>query len=74
VDNTGGDDGDVLVRYRRGCFGWDNDATARVEQAGTLCYVVDDHTVSSDDDEGARPVAGRVVCVLQSGIVVVDHR
>lgn len=67
--------GDTRVRVKRGIFGWKNDATDPVTGPG-LCYVVDDETVSGDDDSAARPVAGRFCGFGDDGTstVFVDSR
>lgn len=73
VDNTGGDDGDVLVRVRRrDAFYWDNSATDAVTQAslGKKCYIVDDHTVSSTNGSNTQSAAGVVVALDANGVWV----
>lgn len=73
ADNTGGSAGDITVDVRRGVFGWDDDGVAGCI-VGAPAYVVDDHTVSSDDATAARPLAGKVLTIdSDTGLVFVDH-
>lgn len=60
------------VKVRLGVFGWDNDETNAVAATdfGKLCYVVDDHTVSIDDQTNAV-VAGVVKGIDEEGLVIV---
>ena len=60
------------VKIRMGVFGWDNDITNAVAATdfGKLCYVVDDHTVSIDDQTNAV-VAGVVKGIDEEGLVIV---
>jgi len=73
VDNTGGADGAVSVRVRRGTFRYANsagaDAITRAE-VGDDCYLVDDQTVAKTDGAGTRSVAGKVVQVDAQGVWV----
>ena len=57
---------------RLGVFGWDNDQTNAVQATdfGKLCYVVDDHTVSIDDQTNAV-IAGVVKGIDEEGLVIV---
>ena len=59
------------VKIRMGVFGWDNDQTNAVaaKDVGKLCYVVDDHTVSIDDQTNGV-VAGVVKGVDADGVHV----
>ena len=71
VDNTGGSNGDVKARIRRGkAFRFANDGANAVTQAhlGKDCYIVDDQTVSSDNT--GRSVAGKVLGVDSDGVWV----
>lgn len=72
ADNTGGQDGDITVKVRRGCFKFENDATDPVTQTHVLtdCYIVDDETVSSSDNTGTRSKAGKVIAVESDGVWV----
>ena len=58
------------VRIRRGDFVLDNSATAAVESSliGSDCYVEDDHTVA--DTATNSIVAGKVLDILDEGVVV----
>jgi hypothetical protein len=69
ADNTGGAAGDVEVTLKRGCFQYDNSGTHAVTDAhvGLVCYVEDEHTVSSDKGANAI-VAGVVVEVDDNGV------
>ena len=60
------------VKIRMGVFGWDNDITNAVAATdfGKLCYVVDDHTVSIDDQTNAV-IAGVVKGIDEEGLVIV---
>ena len=73
VDNTGGANGAKSIKVRRGVFRYANsaagDAIARTE-IGQDCYVVDDQTVAKTDDDGDRPVAGKVFGVDAQGVWV----
>lgn len=72
VDNSAGSAGDLNVRTTVGVFQFANDGVAAVTRAhiGDDCYILDDETVSSDDDTGARSVAGRVIDVDSGGVWV----
>lgn len=74
VDNTGGADGAVTVRVRRGCaFYWKNSAGDAVTQAslGKPCYIVDDETVSKTNAGGnTQSAAGTVIGVDAGGVWV----
>jgi hypothetical protein len=70
VDNADGADGDKEVDCRFGIYHFDNDATAPVTIAdvGADCFMVDDHTVSSDGT--GRSVAGEIKKVDAGGVWV----
>lgn len=72
VDNTGGADGAVSVRVRRGVFKLDNSGADPVAQANILsdCYIVDDQTVAATNGGNTRSVAGKVVEVEADGVWV----
>lgn len=80
VDNSSGAGGAVLVKVKRGVFGFNNSAAAdRIDlgDVGAACYVVDDETVALTDATGTRVQAGKVADVeaVGSGTVVwVDFR
>lgn len=73
VDNTGGANGAVSVKLRRGVFRFANsaagDAIGRTE-IGKTVYVVDDQTVAKTDNAGARPAAGKCFDVDAQGVWV----
>lgn len=72
VDNTGGANGDKIVRVRRGCFRWDNSVGDPITQAdiGQLCYVEDDETVARTDGSGTLSPAGTVREIDAGGVWV----
>ncbi|MGQ7818820.1 hypothetical protein ACUTAH_24650 [Metapseudomonas furukawaii] len=62
VDNREGDDGDEQVQVRHGlAFRWASDGTVTAAHLGQPAYVVDDQTVSADDNGGKRSLAGQIV-------------
>ena len=65
ADNTGGADGAVRVRVRRGVFGFKNKADDAVVAAdiGKDCYLVDDETVAKGSAANTRSVAGKVFSI-----------
>lgn len=73
VDNTGGANGAVSVKTRRGTYRFANSAAgdliARTE-IGKTVYVVDDQTVAKTDATGTRPAAGRCFDVDAQGVWV----
>lgn len=72
-DNTGGADGALTVRVRRGLFSFANsaggDAITRAA-VGTSCYLVDDQTVALTSGSSTRSVAGIVRDVDAGGVWV----
>lgn len=73
VDNTGGADGAIQARIRRGCFQFANSAsTDQITNAdwGTNCYLVDDQTVAKTNGTNTRVVAGIVRGVDAQGVWV----
>ena len=76
VDNSGGSAGDEIVHVRGSVeyeeFLFANDTVAAVAQTHVTndCYVLDDQTVTSDDDTGANMVAGTVIEVTSAGVWV----
>lgn len=61
VDNTGGANGAVSVKVRRGVFRYANSAAGDLiarSEIGKTVYVVDDQTVAKTNNAGARPAAG----------------
>ncbi len=72
IDNSTGQDGDLSITVRRGCFKFGNDTTDPVDQSHVLsdCYIVDDETVSSSHATNTRSVAGKVIAVEADGVWV----
>lgn len=76
VDNRGGAAGAKVVHVRGSVeyeeFLFTNSSVAPVAQAdvGSPCYVEDDHTVTSDDDDGDNARAGLVTGVVPEGVWV----
>lgn len=72
VDNSGGNNGDVNARVRRGVFPFANKSTDLVTAAdvGKPCYICDDDTVSRTDAGGTLSVAGTVRRVDSDGVWV----
>jgi len=70
VDNTGGANGDKLIKVDRRVFVLENDTVAPVTRAhiGSDCYILDDITVTSDNT--GTSVAGRVFDVDARGVSV----
>lgn len=63
ADNTGGQAGDVTVRYSAGIFAFENSGGGDAIDAtdiGNVCYIVDDQTVAATDGTGTRSPAGFV--------------
>jgi hypothetical protein len=73
VDNTGGADGAVNVKVRRGTFRFNNSAAGDLIARGDInanCYIVDDNTVAKTNGAGTRSVAGVIVDVDALGVWV----
>jgi len=73
VDNTGGADGAVNGKVRRGVFCLANssagDLIARTD-IGAVCYIVDDFTVAKTNGSSTRSVAGIIRDVDARGVWV----
>lgn len=73
VDNSDGDAGDAYVTVRTGIWSFKNsgggDAIA-ADDAGKICYAVDDQTVALTSNSGARSPAGRIVAMNGSEVFV----
>jgi hypothetical protein len=77
ANNSGGANGAINVRIRRGVFLWNNSpagadliATANI---GGSCYIVDDNTVALTSATSTRSVAGRIYDIdSQTGNVWVE--
>jgi len=73
VDNTGGADGDVMVRVRKGVFRFKNSAAGDAITAadiGGTAYVVDDETVAKTNGTNTRSAAGTIEQVDADGVWV----
>lgn len=73
VDNTGGADGALRVKIRRGVHGFKNLAGDPVVAAdvGKDCFVVDDETVAKTSGGNTRSIAGKVF-QIEGDTVFVD--
>jgi len=74
ANNSAGAAGAISIEVVRGAFSWDINA-GDITQAnvGAAAYAVDDHTVSSSSNGGARPTAGTIIGLDPStGGVFVD--
>jgi hypothetical protein len=78
VDNSAGDDGDatVVIELPRTvfCLLFTNDETAPVVQANIFgkVYLLNPTTVSADDDDGSRSIAGRAWKIEDDGLIAVE--
>jgi len=73
VDNTGGADGAVTVKVRRGLFRFANSAAAdeiTAADIGNDCYIVDDQTVAKTSGTSTRSIAGKIRDVDALGVWV----
>jgi hypothetical protein len=73
VDNSGGADGAVSVRVRRGTWRFKNSAAGDAITAadvGATAYVVDDETVAKTNGTNTRSAAGRIEDVDAAGVWV----
>lgn len=73
ADNTDGNDGDIIVEYRKGTFRFANSADAdeiTAADIGKRCYIIDDQTVARTNGGNARSPAGRVIDVDSKGVWV----
>jgi len=72
-DNSLGADGALVVKIDKRPHRFANSAGAdqvTIAQIGDDCYVVDDQTVAKTNGAGARPVAGKIVDVEDTGVWV----
>ncbi len=72
-DNTLGQDGDLICIVDKRPHRFANSADAdliTIAQIGDACYVVDDQTVAKTNGGGARPSAGTITDVDDSGVWV----
>lgn len=73
VDNTGGADGAVTVKIRKGVFRFLNSAAGDeivATDIGADCFIVDDQTVAKTNGTATRSVAGKVVDLDAQGVWV----
>lgn len=72
VDNTGGADGDLTVKLRRGVFRFTNDGGDPIDRThiGGTAYIVDDQTVAATNGAGTRSAAGTIIDVDADGVWV----
>jgi hypothetical protein len=73
VDNSGGSNGDVTVRVKRGVFLFNNSAASdaiALSDVGANCYIVDDETVAKTNGTNTRSVAGKIEDVSAEGVWV----
>lgn len=70
VFNAGGSAGDLNAQIKRGCFRYNNSATAAVDadDIGKICFIQDDITVAETSTHKVK--AGRVVAVDANGVWV----
>lgn len=71
ADNTLGQDGDVKVKVRRGCFRFGNSSGAdeiTLSEVGSNAYIVDDATVAKTSATNTRSEAGVIVDVDDLGV------
>jgi hypothetical protein len=70
VDNRLGNDGDLCVEVKRGCFLIDCDSSiSNLSHIGITCFLLDDHTVTLTASENP---AGTIRDVIESGEVWVE--
>ena len=75
ANNSAGAAGAISIEVVRGAFSWDINADdiTQGQTSATAAYAVDDHTVSSSRNGGARPTAGTIIGLDPStGGVFVD--
>lgn len=73
ADNSGGANGDVAVKVRKGVFRFENSAdTDEIARSdiGSDCYIVDDQTVAKTDATSTRSKAGVIDDVDDAGVWV----
>ena len=72
VDNTGGAAGALTVQVQRGTFEWVNSSGDPIAQVnvGSVCYVVDDQTVSLTNGSGTQSPAGVITRIDTLGVWV----
>lgn len=73
ADNTGGADGAIRVKVRRGVFRYANSAAGdliALADVGANCFIVDDQTVAKTNGTNTRSVAGVIRDVDAGGVWV----
>jgi hypothetical protein len=75
--NNPGAAGAISIVARKGVFMFDQDGSIAAAQVGTVCFAIDDHTVTAADRANGAGVqqyaaAGQVVAIDPSGQVWVD--
>ncbi|MCM0081784.1 hypothetical protein L4X63_09300 [Geomonas sp. Red32] len=76
VDNSAGGDGALSVKVDKRSFRFANSDGAdqiTIAQIGDDCYVVDDQTVAKTNGGGARPIAGKIVDVEDTGVWIMFY-
>ncbi len=71
IDNTDGAAGDEKVRGRSGVFSLHINGSLDRTDIGNLVFALDNHTVTRDSDEGARPVMGELIDITPGGMAIV---
>ena len=73
VDNREGGDGEASVRVERTVVGLDYDGSITPEAIGTMVYMLDDYTVTRDDDaDGDGRLAAGLLVDIRDGQAWVD--
>lgn len=73
ADNSGGADGAINVKVRRGVYRFANSSAGdaiTLAELNSDCYIVDDQTVAKTNGSGTRSVAGKVRDVDAAGVWV----
>ncbi len=72
ADNSTGGASDINVTVDTGVFGpyTTNSSSIATTDVGSLCFIVDDHTVDLTDGSATRSVAGTIVEVTTEGVFV----
>lgn len=73
ADNSGGADGAITVKVRRGIHNWQSGAggdAITIANIGQTVYVIDDQTVGLTNGTNTRSAAGRVFMVDADGVWV----
>lgn len=73
VDNTGGANGAISVKVRRGVFFFDRSNSEQYPERtdiGSDCYIIDDQTVGLTSGGGTRSIAGKIRDAGSAGVWV----